>query len=66
VAAHGSKQFINFMAENGCVKPYLISQDGPKIEYHLQGGISGKGSLLAHPPDLLISHWHGELCFELT
>ena len=32
--------------ENGCVP---TSQGGPEIKYLLQGGTSGKGSLLAKP-----------------
>ena len=35
------------MVENGCIKPYPTSQGGPEIKYHLQGPVSGKGSLLA-------------------
>ena len=37
------------MVESGCVKPYPTSQGGPEVKYLLQGGMSGKGSLLAKP-----------------
>lgn len=48
---HRSKRFI--MVENGCVKLYPTSHVGPEINYLLQGGVSGKGSLLAKPSGLL-------------
>lgn len=35
------------MVESGCVKLYPTSQGGPKVKYLLQGGMSGKESLLA-------------------
>ena len=35
------------MAESGCVKPYPTSQARPEVKYILQGGVSGKESLLA-------------------
>ena len=37
------------MVENGFVKPYPTSQGGLEIKYPLQGGMSGKGSLLTKP-----------------
>jgi hypothetical protein len=37
------------MVESGCIKPYPTSQSGPEIKYLLQGGASGKESLLAKP-----------------
>lgn len=32
------------MVENGFIKPYPTSQDGPEIKYLLQGGMTWKGS----------------------
>jgi len=47
---HGSKQFIGcswWKMDEYCTKP--TSQGKPQIKYLLQGGMSGKGSLLANP-----------------
>jgi len=43
---HGSKQFI-VIVENRCIKLYPTSQGGPENTFLWQGGMSGKGSLLA-------------------
>jgi hypothetical protein len=45
---HGFKAFI-VMVESGCVKPYSTSQGRPEVKYLIQGGVSGKESLLAKP-----------------
>lgn len=34
------------------IKTIPLSQDNPEVKYLLQGGVSGKGSLLAKPPGL--------------
>ena len=39
-------QTVYQIVENGCLS---TSQSGPEIKYLLQGGISGKGSLLSKP-----------------
>jgi hypothetical protein len=43
---------------------YPPSQGGPKIKYLLQGGMSGKGSLLTKPSRPLGTSLEGELCFR--
>jgi hypothetical protein len=45
-AVHGFKAFIVMVERSRWVKSYPTSQDGPKIKYILQGGVSGKESLL--------------------
>jgi hypothetical protein len=47
MAENGCFQTLYCHAENGFVKTYLPSQDGPEIKYLLQGGMSGKRILLA-------------------
>jgi hypothetical protein len=39
--------FFYMQVESGCIKPYPTSQDGLETKYLLQGGMSGKRSLLA-------------------
>jgi hypothetical protein len=34
------------MVESGFVKPYSTFQDRPEVKYLLQGGVSGKESLI--------------------